>query len=163
MVVRYRHNMNKLYSFALAVYLLSSLVLTESALADSVDDTKIKIRELISTWDSDACAGICLYSREFGVCSFIEGLDRQVGGKIAGLKPKKKVPLLPISRTDLVLTKLIYSQCRISQDFVPPALKVDKKSKRFDPNCQALPKIRQGLGLNPTEGQHYINNCLSGK
>ena len=155
--------MNKLYSIASIIYLLSSLNLPASAKANSVNDTKIQIREFISAWDSDACFGTCQYSREFGICSLVEDIDKQVGGKIAGVKSRRKVQPQPISRSDLALMKLIYSQCRISQDFIPPSLKVDKQSKRFAPNCQTLPKIRQGLGLNPSEGQHYTNNCLSKK
>jgi hypothetical protein len=155
--------MNRLYSIVSIIYLLSSLTLPVSAKANPVNDTKTKIREFISAWDSDACAGTCLYSREFGICSLVEDIDKQVGGKIVGIKPNRKVQLLPINRSDLALMKLIYSQCRISQDFVSPSLKVDRQSKRFGPNCQTLPKIRQGLGLNPSEGQHYTNNCLSRK
>jgi hypothetical protein len=155
--------MNKLYTMASITYLLSSLILPVSAKAISVNDTKIQIREFISAWDSDACAGICQTSRKFGICSLVEDLDKQVGGKIVGIKPKRKMQPLSISRSNLDLMKLIYSQCQISQDFVPPALKIDKNSKRFGPNCRTLPKIRQGLGLNPSDGQHYRNNCLPRK
>jgi hypothetical protein len=155
--------MNKLYLITSVVCLLLSLILPVSTKANSVSDTKIKVRELISAWDSDACFGTCQVSREFGVCSLVEGLDKQVAGKIAGGKAKRKGQSLSISKSDLVLMKLIYNQCQVSQGFVPPSLKVDKQSKRFGPNCQALPKIRQGLGLNPSEGQHYTNNCLTKK
>jgi hypothetical protein len=147
-----------------AIFLLLSMIVPTYANASPVTDAKTKIREAIETWDSEGCAGTCLYSREYSVCIFVEDLDKQVAGKITG-KSKYRKGVTSIDKSNLSLMKLVYSKCVISKEELPPTLRlIDiKKYKRFAPGCKALPKIRQGLGLSQFGGEHYRNNCLSEK
>lgn len=141
---------------------IASTITTFVANANSVIDTKTKIRETIDVWDGDNCFGLCSTSRGFDVCRLAKDLDRQVGGKITGRAAKPKFKSLSIGRSDLELMRLISSQCQPFKGELPPALKsIDiKNSKYFSPSCQALPKIRQGLELERFGSQHYQNNCL---
>jgi hypothetical protein len=155
--------MFKLLSLIATACSLAIIMMPIAVNANSVMDTKTKIRETIETWDGENCFGLCSTSRVFAVCDLVKNLDRQVGGKIAGRATKGKSRLLSIDKPDLDLMQLISSQCKPFEGELPPALKQRdmKNSKYFAPSCQALPKIRQNLGLDRFGGEHYRNNCSS--
>jgi hypothetical protein len=144
--------------------LLTILLIISSSIAahaNSITDTKAKIREAIETWDSQNCIGLCPTTKGFNICSLVKNIDRPVGGKITGGAIKNKSRSLSIDKLDLELMQLISSQCKPFEGELPPALKKRdiKNSKYFSPSCQALPEIRQGLGLDRFGGEHYRNNC----
>jgi hypothetical protein len=136
---------------------------TAEASASLVTKTKAEIREAIETWDSKNCIGLCSTTRGFNICSLVKKLDRPVGGKITGRTLKKKPRSLSMDKSDLELMQLISSQCKPFEGELPPALKKRnmKNSKYFSPSCQALPEIRQSLGLERFGGEHHRNNCSS--
>jgi hypothetical protein len=155
--------MFKLLSSIAIACSLAGTIIPIAANANSVMDTKTKIRETIETWDAESCFGLCSTSRVFAVCDLVKNLDREVGGKIAGRATKGKSRLLSIDKPDLDLMQLISSQCKPFEGELPPALKKRdmRNSKYFSPSCQALPEIRKGLGLERLGGEHYRNNCSS--
>jgi hypothetical protein len=135
--------------------------ITTVANANPVMDTKTKIREAIEIWDGENCFGVCSLSRTFSICTLVNNLDRQVGCKITNKAVKSKSRLLSIDKSDLKLMQLISSQCKPFVGELPPALskRDPTNSKSFEPACPALSKIRKGLGLDPSGGEHYRLSC----
>ncbi|BAY64595.1 hypothetical protein NIES22_46940 [Calothrix brevissima NIES-22] len=100
--------------------------------------------------DTNVCIGACQVTRQLGVCSLIENLDTQVKGKIFGRKIRNRSSALPIDRADVELMRLVYSQCKpLKPENFPPYLKLNanRKYKIFNPTCNSLAIINQGLGL----------------
>jgi hypothetical protein len=127
-----------------------------------VKTTKQKIRVALETWDTESCQGICQLSRQFSICSSVKDIDEKTSGLITRRRQKTNEESL-MGGADLKLMKLISSQCRPFTEEIPPALASNIKQKQlaFAPSCQALPIIRQELGLERLGGEHYKNNCFN--
>ncbi|AFY31828.1 hypothetical protein [Calothrix sp. PCC 7507] len=126
---------------------------------NSVAQVKNELRDTIKVWDNaETCAGACLVSRELHICNLVENLDTRVGGKISRRNiQRQSSSSLRIDQSDLKFMRLIYSQCKsVKEEDLPPYIQhnANRKYKSFEPSCNSLAIIREGLGINPNLGVH---------
>lgn len=111
----------------------------------SVATVKEYLRDLVT--ESRQClTGSCWNMTSGAICTYVGALDVRVDYLITGtFKPKERKPEIPISEADILLMRLIFSQCRPTnyqyQNY-PTILHVV-----YEPNKKIGAQIAEALGV----------------
>lgn len=139
---------NALFAFTIASFpaiAQDSNLQREVEAIRSVAEVKTRIRELMVARDNCG-VGSCYNSTSTAICEQVGMLDVRVDGKIFSGGTGWTDAVLPISRPDLDLMKLVFNQCQPSNYQYwnwGQMLHV-----LYQPSCPVDLRIRRTLGLN---------------
>jgi hypothetical protein len=79
---------------------------------NSIEESKSFLRNNIRCPDPTGCSGYGMWIRAVQVCRVVKAVNTRVGGKIFSRPSSSSHKKLSISKPDIKLMKMIYSQCK---------------------------------------------------